>query len=422
MKQGHILNRIVVFLLFGAVLIYMGVSVWQGLTGRMTTVVCYSYTLDDEAEATGYLAREEYVLPARSALADVLPAEGEKVAVGETVAYLYQDASALSRRQELRRVELELEQLSYASQAGADLSDSAKLTEAITDALVELRASASNRDFTGLEEDALALRSLVYKRDFNQNGGGDAAGLAAQAAALTERKNQLVAQAAQDTEVVRTDRAGVFSGMVDGLEEILTPAALEDLTPSRLDRVSAGVRAPSETVGKLITSSRWYFVCSVSEAEAKRLTRGWQVKVRFFRDWSGEVSMRVEHLSEPENGRVAVVFSSSHYLSETTLLRRQTVDIVYSSVTGIRIPKNALHQDETGEWSGTAGQWGVFAVVGAQSEFKPVTIMGDDEDYYLVQPATSANDLNSQKAKKALRPGDEIILRADGLYDGKVVR
>lgn len=416
MKQGHILNRIVMFTLLGAILAYLGASVWQNLTGRMTTTISYSYTLDDEAEATGFLVRAEYVLPERSALADVLPAEGEKVAVNETVAYLYQDAAALERRQTIRKLNMELEQLNETASLAGDLSDSARLTDEIMAELTSLRASVSSRDFTSLEDDSLKLKSLVYQRDYTYESGGDAAGLQTKIADISSQRESLIAAAGQDTSVVRADKSGVYSGVVDGYESLLTPDNVFSLTPSTLD--SMAVNAPAGeagAVGKLITGTRWYFVCSVSEAQSKRLTEGWQVKIRFSRDWSGEVSMRVEQVGQAENGRVPIVFSSTHYLSDITLLRRQTVDIVYSSITGIRVPKNALLQDE-------AGQWGVFAVVGAQAEFKSVTIVGDDEDYYLVQPLIPATDLNKEVAKKALRPGDEIILRADGLFDGKVVR
>lgn len=422
MKQGHILNRIIMFVLLGAIMIYMGASAWKNLAGRMTTVISYSYTLDDEAEATGFLARSEYVLPARSSLADVLPAEGEKVAVNEAVAYLYQDAAALTRTQELRKVSMELEQMRATAVSAGNPSDSARLTDEIMSEITALRAAVAQRDFTRLEDNTLKLKSLIYQRDYTYESGGDAAGLQEKITALADREAGLMAQAVQDTEVVRADKAGVFSGMVDGYEGVLTPDTLAALTPFQLNTLANNPPAKeSGAVGKLITDTRWYFVCSVSESQSKRLTEGYQYTVRFSRDWAGEVSMRVERVGLPENGRVPVVFSSTHYLSETTLLRRQTVDIVYSSVTGIRVPKNALTQDVAGAW-GEAGAWGVFALVGAQAEFKPVTVVGDDEDYYLVQPLTPATALDKEVAKKALRPGDEIILKAEGLFDGKVVR
>lgn len=416
MKQGPILNRVIMFILLGAVLIYLGASAWSTLAGRISTMISYSYTLDDEAEATGFLVRSEYVLSAPSSLADVLPAEGEKVAVNETVAYLYHDSAALERRQQLRKVEAELDQLTKTAASAGKLSDSARLTEEIMDEIARLRAAVAERDFTNLEDDALTLKSLVYQRDYTYEAGGDLAGLEARIAELSHQRESLLSTAGQGVDVVRADKGGVFSGVVDGYEGLLTPEAMDSLTPTQLDAYAANPpAAQGGTVGKLITDTRWYFVCAVSEEQSKRLTEGWQVKVRFSRDWAGEVSMRVERIGLPENGRIPIVLSSTHSLSDTTLLRRQTVDIVYSSVSGIRVPKNALVQNEE-------GQWGVYAVVGAQAEFKPITVVGDDEDYYLIQPATPATDLNQEAAKRALRPGDEIILKADGLFDGKVVR
>ena len=49
-------------------------------------------------------------------------------------------------------------------------------------------------------------------------------------------------------------------------------------------------------------------------------------------------------------------------------------------------------------------------------------MVGGDDDYYLIQPLVSAtNGEDKEGAKKALRPG-EVIISAEGLYDGKVVR
>lgn len=60
-------------------------------------------------------------------------------------------------------------------------------------------------------------------------------------------------------------------------------------------------------------------------------------------------------------------------------------------------------------------------VVGARAEFKPVDIVDDEEDYYLVRAVAVAPGDNNE-AKRSLRAGDEIILSGEELYDGKVVR
>lgn len=175
-------------------------------------------------------------------------------------------------------------------------------------------------------------------------------------------------------------------------------------------------------MGKLVTDATWYFVCAMGEEEAGRLIEGRTVTVRFSRDWSGEVDMKVERVGEtPENGRVAVVLSSDRYLSETTLLRKQTVELVFDSQTGIRVPTQSVRVEERTVTDPETEEekqelvTGVYVLVGQQAEFKPVTILAQLEDFALVKSADSSD------GKKALRAGDEVILSSVELFDGKVI-
>ena len=175
----------------------------------------------------------------------------------------------------------------------------------------------------------------------------------------------------------------------------------------------------SGQTGKLITASTWYFVVNLPQEEAEDLSEGQEVVVRFSRDFSGDVEMTVEQVGEPENGKAVVVLSADRDLSRITLLRRQTVEVIFESTSAIRIPKAALRLKA--EEDGTQ-QTGVYTVVGAQAEWKPVTIVAEEEEFFLVTPAPFKNEENLTEVKKALRAGDEIIVTAENLYDGKVVR
>lgn len=424
MKQGTLLNKFVILVLAAAVVIYLAVSAWNSFTEPFSTVLSYAYAVDDAVEATGFLVREEVVLPSAGGTVELLPAEGERVAKGEAVAVLYQNAAALERRQDLRRLELELEQLQYSLRRDDASGDSARLSQEVVSAMADLKASVAAGNLTGLEEQTLNLKSLVYKREYTYGEAGSAEALEAAIAAKEGEIAALRSQSAADTTQIRVDRPGIFSGQVDGYESLLIPEGLAGLTPSALDELSRRkVSGDGQAVGKLITDSTWYFVCPLAEADAARLTEGRAVTVRFSRDWSGEVEMKVESIGAPENGRAAVVFSSNRFLSDTTLLRRQTVALIFDTQEGIRIPKKALRvltvtgtDGETG--AETSSQvTGVYALVGAQAEFKPVTVLAEEEDYCLVRP-----EIPTDGAKKILRSGDEIIVAAEELFDGKVVR
>ena len=131
--------------------------------------------------------------------------------------------------------------------------------------------------------------------------------------------------------------------------------------------------------------------------------------------------MTVERIGDPADGQVVVVFSADKFLSDTTLLRRQTVELIFDSTTGVRVPKEALRveqqtvtDEETGEES-QVSVTGVYALVGEQAEFKPVTILAQGDNFAVVE-ATDATD------RKGLRAGDIVIVAAENLYDGKVIQ
>lgn len=426
MKQGSLNARIIMLLLLGAILLTIGVSAWNSLREIYPTVLAYTYTVSDSMEATGFLVRQESVLTGQGGTVELLPDEGEKVSRGETVALFYQSDDGLTQRQTLQQLLLEQEQLEYALAQAGGSSDSAQLSTRVADAIADLRGAASSGDLTGLESQTLELKSLIYKHSYTFNQEGDST--AALQASLDEVNTQiqtLTAQASQSTSRVTASQSGVFSGLVDGYESLITPDMLDSITPSQLEQLAR--QTPTENtsaIGKLITNSTWYFACTLPEEDAERLVEGRTITVRFSRDWSGEVDMEVERLSDPEDGKVLVVLSADKFLSDTTLLRRQTVELVFDTVSGIRLPKEALRveqqtvTDPDTEEETQVSVTGVYALVGQRAEFKEVTVLAEEDDYILVKAASTETPTQE---KKALRAGDKIIISSGELYDGKVI-
>lgn len=425
MKQGTLTTRAVMILLFVTVAAYFGVSVWRSLDQRIHTFATYAYTLDDAAEATGLLVRQEELIQGKAAaVVDVLPGQGEKVGVGQTVAYLYKDESALERTRELRTLELEREQLVSAMKQGNISGDGARLDESIVDDMLSLRSAAAYGDLTGLEEQSLTFKSLVIRRGYSS--GAAAEGMETMVASVDAKRDALLSSSAQDTTAVTVKQSGCFSSETDGYETLVTPDMLGTMTVSSLEGLmEQKPQAPEAVVGKLVTNSRWYFLASLPEATAQRLTKGSTIQVRFSRDWSGEVLMTVERVGAPEGGQCVTVLSANQSLADTILLRKQTVDLIFDSTDGIRVPKNAVRNqtvtvtDKNGTQT-SVQRTGVYVLTGAQAEFKEVKILADDGDFYLASAVLP--DIPSQQEEKTrFRAGDEVIISAEELFDGKVV-
>lgn len=423
MKQGTILNKIVMFLFLTAIVAYLAGAAWKGLRDPYPTVQAYAYSVDDTLETTGYLVRQEQVLSGSGGIVRLLPAEGEKVAAGSAVALLYADEEALERSQRLETLEEEARQLSGAISAAGEITQGDS-GEKVTNAMIELHSAMEKGDFTRLESQVSTFKSAIYQQAQRY---GDAGDLAAALSAAQEEIAALRSQTAQSTGRITVTESGIFSGQVDGYEAILTPDTLERLLPSDIDAMEQKALPVGEgQLCKLITDATWYFICPLGEAEAKRLAEGGRVTVRFSRDWSGDIDMTVERIGTPENGRVAVLLSSHRFLSDTTLLRRQTVELVFHSKKGLRVPTQAVRVEtelqtdpETGEEK-TVDVTCVYVQVGITAERKPVTVLAQGEDYYMVEPLRLPGG-GEKEAKKALRAGDQVIIAGEKIWDGMIM-
>lgn len=410
MKQGTVINRIVMLLLLFAILAYFAGAAWRGLRDPYPTVQAYSYTVDDTVETTGYLIRQEQVLFGSGGIVRLLPAEGEKVAAGATVAYLYGDQLSLERSQQMEDLQAETEQLTQAIAAAGESGQEETSRERVMDALVTLRSAVAAGNFTRLESQSSAFKSAIYQQAQRY---GDADALSA---ALQNAQTELESLRAQTKDVgwVTVPQSGIFSGQVDGYENVLTPDQLEELSPSKLMNMEQqALPVDEESLCKLITDSTWYFACTIAEEDARRLTEGRTVTVRFSRDWAGELDMTVERISAPENGRIAVILSSHRFLSDVTLLRRQTVELVFEERRGLRVPTAAVRMEEE--------QSVVYVQVGIKAEKKAVNVLAQGEDFYLVEPVLN-QEADDKEEKLALRAGDPVIVAREEIWDGKIVQ
>ena len=416
MKEGTTVTKLVMLFLALCLGVYFTVHLFRGMTDPLTTAVAYAYTVNDSVEAEALLVRQEQVLPAGAGIADVIPGEGERVGAGQTVAVLYRDSEALERKKQIQQLTLEAELLQYATTQTEPGGGVAQLENDVVRAAVALRADSAAGEFGRLEDQVLDLKRAVLKRDYTYGAGVDNT----QLSQISAQLRALQTRSAQDTSRVYAKEEGTFSAQVDGYEEI-TPKSAAQLTPNGLkELLERDGKADETALGKIVTANRWCVAANLPVRAAERLSVGGKAVVRFTGDFDRDVTMRVDAISQPEEGQCMVLFSSDRYLANTTLLRRQTVEVIFESDQGLRVPKDAVHiltktvtDKETGEQK-KVSTTGVYALVNGQAEFKTVRTMAEGTQFYVVQ--------SLDPGKRVLRPGTQVIVRARDLYDGKVVQ
>ncbi len=420
MRESTLATKIMIAILCLGVAVYLAVYFVRGWEEPLVTTRAYAYTQDVGMEASGILVRQETILPdAGGSYVDHILGEGEKAAAGQAAALLYTDPAALTTRQAIRTLTAEIEQLQYALDDRTQTGDASRLDSQVLASITALRSLTAQGDLTTLEDCALNLRTMVFKRDFAYGDGSAAGQLSQLIQSKQEQLAQLNASLNQVARVVYTPSTGVFSGTVDGWEGLINPSQLDDLTAQSLSALLSQTPAPATgPVGKLITGSTWYFAALVPGTDTG-LQSGKTYSLTFSGDYYGQIPMKLERVSL-DGEQTLAIFSCRTHLSDTTLLRVQTVDVVIHHLEGIRIPRKALRvetieeEQEDGS-TRTVNRYKVYIVERSQSWGREVEILYTDENFYLVRPVDPS-------AAKRLRAGDEVILNSSDIYDGKVVR
>lgn len=426
MKKKSIGAKLLLVLVTLGVLAYFGIQAVRYFGDPLSTTLAYHYQVELSADLSGYVVRDELVLPDESSgLRQLQRTDGERVSSGGTVALVYADQATLDQQEEIQTLETQLEQLRYAQEAALGAEVSQRLDAQILQTMVDYRSALAADRLDRAEDCGAELRSLVLKRDYTYS---DTADLTARIEELQSQVDSLRSQTGSSIRRLTAPESGLYSAVVDGYETVLTPENLETLTPGTLARLQPDEAVLAEAnVGKLVLGDDWYYVATMEEGEAALLAESSSLKLRFSKGVSQDLDVELLSVSQPESGRVTAVFHGDTFLSELTLLRQQSAKIIRRTTEGIRVPIEAVRireqtvTDEDGNET-TVSETGVYCVVGVEARFKPVEVLYSGEEFALVRSTLdAAEEVTESQEQIRIRAGDEVIITAYDLYDGKVL-
>lgn len=383
---------------------YLLFSVTRFSGDGFTTYKAVRYEVGDGITTSGFLVRSEQILKAGAG--DIIVptrGEGEKVGRGQVVAAAYRSEAARVLQEQIDALEQEIAQMKYAYSFSGTEVETATLDANITDLMTQITVSAARQAYPVADEAAEAMKPYVLRR-YISNADTDA--LRARIDEVEAQRDALRAQVGSEAGVVTAPVSGYFSSAADGLEAQLTPSFLETATVSALKKFENANRGEVNAVGKLVTSQKWYFAAIVPAQNLSALKLGDRIDVKFAYDFYETVRMKVERISASEGDVCILVLSSESYIQQAVSARNQTADLVFADLSGLRVPKTAIYADEN-------NQSGVYVLEGAEAAWKPITILYDNGDSFIVELDKSST--------KNLWPEDEIILTTEEIYNGKVM-
>ena len=404
-QQGTIFSKIAMPIVIVAIVVYLICSAWVGIRDPYQFTVAYTDTMETSVDAAGWVVRSEQPVAGAEGVVQLKRGQGEKVAKGKEIAVVYQDETYVENQEELLQVKNDLSALQYATYS--ESPSGTALEDQMLSAMTSLRTAASSGNYSSLSEQTETYRKLVLRREYLLS---EATAAMTQAAAdLQARYDDLQSYQSGATSI-KAQESGLFSSYVDGYETLLTPDKLDGLSPKDLAAFSQLTPSTDANVlGKLVTDSIWYYAVTVPGDCVTRFAVGDSVDV-FFNSLSETFPMEVFQVGEVQEDQVVIVLRSSQDDDKAEDLRQESGRVIFYSSEGIRVPKEALRVSKDGER-------GVYVVVSQKARFRPVKILAEDENSYLVKA-----DPTDEEDTRILRAGDEIVLASEELYDGKVVR
>ncbi len=335
-------KKVVLLVLFAilalAILIAIGIAIIGLIQNPTNTFIVENGTLSSEENAVGYVLRDETVVQGQNYKngMEKLKTEGEKVAKGEPIFRYY-----TSGEEELKKKIAELDsKLQEALSNQKDLlpNDTKSIEREIDAKLDELYQV---NDIQKIREYKKDINSYITKR---AKMVGELSPSGSYIRSLIDKRNEYATELNSGSEYISAPQSGIVSYRIDGLEEVLS-AKTQDFsylsieTLENLNLKTGQIIATSEEAGKIINNFKCYIAIPLSSENAKEATVGDNVMLRLAS--SKEVEATIEYIAKEGESQL-IVFSVEEQVEELINYRKISVDVVWWSYSGLKIPNSAI--------------------------------------------------------------------------------
>lgn len=398
-KNGRIIMAVCGVLL----LLYLGGQLWGFANIKLRTEQVEEDTLYDFVRTEGLVFRsEEVISKATSGVMVYNCADGEEVAMDQEVAAVYKDSTVSMVNNQLDQLRQELASLNKAQTVKATrYSAVANLSNQINDQAGKIVDFAQDGMVEGIAEQKEELTSLLNRKKIalgqEESFSERIAELNAQIAYLEKTKEK------QRGVSIDAPKAGYFCKEVDGYEEVLTAEALDQMTYDEYQQLQQQKpKTVSNPIGKIVTTHVWYLTVDLPNEEAQKFEVDDTVKLDFKFANGQTVNARVSDII-PDNKRTntVIVFECKDITDRLLKVRRQSVDIIFTTYSGLRISSKALYHEQNIP--------GVYVLDKTTVRFKPVEIIKDNGNFILCEPRTGTDDAHT------LNQLDLVIIESGGI-------
>lgn len=393
-------------------LIYVIVQLFGHGASAVSTQRTQAVTDSEYSYATGYIFRYESEINKSGGVVDFLVENGEKVGADQVYGYFYPTPDKSEK--EIKELQGELDRLSArismlrSDGSGALMvSDLASVNKKLSKTYYSYADFISIGDYFSADGQGEQLLEAIV--DYRVITGRD--GKAEDVISELERQKRELLSGLGVGQALVSDIGCYIYTDADGYEETFSPEQLNGMTASALNGlISAKAADISGVIGKITVDPRWFVAVPITEAESTKFKEGITYSVTFSDSNALTLSMRLERIYVGEDGSY-LLFSGVDLSLMPRESRAQNIKIYISSVSGYRIPEEALTRLD--------GEDGVYILVGNTVEFRRVSVVGKGNKYYIVKTYEEDAEEEMVKDLPYLNVNDLIITSGNDLYHGK---
>ncbi len=349
-----------------AVIVFLVCNLVFFLINRTKSEMVQYGVMEDVFGATLYLFKDEVVIESASdGILQPTAADGERVRKGARIGAVLSSDTDEGALHEFLRIEDRVKRLS-AGETNMAYGETVRTDEEITALSAEITEAAAKGD---MEEVTALKEELLIAKDEKSAAGGKKEELIG---LLKARQDALNTKIGNSVKEIFSPEAGTLLLQTDGLEKEMTTEKAEGLLPGKLEELTGRVGTTGGGC-KILYNNEWRGAAITDATRAANIQEGQAVTLRFHECGGAIQKAKISEISQEENGKCVVVFSSDRAPEGLMQSRRVTVDVILSRYEGLRVPKEAIVEE--------GGQTGVYVQTVTEQIFKPVEVahMGETD-------------------------------------------
>ena len=337
-------KRMILFFVIIGILVYTFFVVLKLFKNPTSTFMVEQGKIYQEETATGYIIREETIVKGENYKNGMsqIKTEGEKVAKGDAIFRYYSNGED-NLVKKIEELDKKIDE-AMANEKKLFSSDTKVLENQIMD---KIDSSYNESNLQKIKENKKEINTYITKK---AKITGELSPSGSYLKKLINERSSYENALNSGAEYLKSPVSGVVSYRVDGFEELLDTKDLGNITKEFLESLNlktGHVIAANDESGKIINNYECYIAVVLNSEYVKQAEVGKSVKLRL--PSGNEVNANIEYINMQDEDNYVITFKIEKCVEELISYRKISLNVIWWSETGKKIPNTAIQYEEKGE-------------------------------------------------------------------------